>query len=326
MPDEYKGLIFDIKRDCSEDGPGIRTTVFFKGCPLACVWCQNPEGISAGPAISFSSDRCDPAACGGYACLDVCPVQVPGINPEDKKVRIDHGSCIRCDMCFNVCSPNALEPVGSWWSVEDLVEKVLVDKKFFSSTGGGVTVSGGEPTLQMEFLHRFLAALKQANINTGLETSGLFPIKQFQTYILPYLDFIYFDLKLIHPEKSRKFTGSSNEQIIRNFLILNDTAPVPVVARIPLIPDITTTENNLTGISQFLQKHGIKACELMPYNPLWQDKAVKNGVAIRYSHPEFMSPGQVDNCAQFFLSQPKTRRDHGTNRHPGGICGQHAGD
>ena len=304
MLDESKGLIFDIKRDCSEDGPGIRTTVFFKGCPLACVWCQNPEGISARPAISFSSDRCDPTECGGYACLDVCPLKVPSLNPENKKIRIDHDACNRCDKCFDVCIPKALEPVGSWWTVKELIEKVLIDKKFFNSTGGGVTLSGGEPTLQMEFLHRFLVALKQENINTGLETSGMFPLKEFQTYILPYLDFIYFDLKLIHPQESRKFTGSSNEKIINNFLYLNHEAPVPIVARIPLIPDITATENNLNGISQFLQKLGITACALMPYNPLWQDKAVKNGVAVSYSHPEFMSQREEDNCVQFFLSGP----------------------
>jgi len=144
----------------------------------------------------------------------------------------------------------------------------------------------------------------QENINTGLETSGMFPLKQFQTYILPYLDFIYFDLKLIHPEESRKFTGRSNEQIIENFLFLNTDAAVPVIARIPLIPGITATENNLTGISQFLQKLGITACALMPYNPLWQDKAVKNGVNLSYAHPEFMSPRQEENCVQFFLSKP----------------------
>ena len=302
--DESKGLIFDIKRDCSEDGPGIRTTVFFKGCPLACVWCHNPEGISPEPAISFSAERCDPDACGGYACLDVCPLKVPGINPENKKIQIDHDACNRCDKCFDVCTPNALEPVGSWWTVKELIEKVLIDKKFFTSTGGGVTLSGGEPTLQMEFLHHFLVALKQENINTGLETSGMFPLKQFQTYILPYLDFIYFDLKLIHPEESRKFTGRSNEQIVGNFLFLNTDAAVPVIARIPLIPGITATENNLNGISQFLQKLGITACALMPYNPLWQDKAAKNGVNIRFTHPEFMSPREEENCVQFFLSKP----------------------
>jgi pyruvate formate lyase activating enzyme len=301
MTNDAKGLIFDIKRDCSEDGPGIRTTVFFKGCPLACVWCQNPEGISAKPSLSFSSERCDPAACGGYACRDVCPENAPGLNPKDSKVEIDHDACTRCDKCFEVCTPHALEPVGIWWTAAQLVEKVGVDKTVFDATGGGVTLSGGEPTLQMTFLHRVLVALKQANINTGLETAGMFPLKAFQTDILPYLDFVYFDLKLIDPEESRQFTGSANEQILQNFRVLSAEAPVPVIARIPLIPGITATDKNLIGMSQFLQTHGIKACELMPYNPLWQDKAAKNGIVVSYSHPGFMSPEEEDRCVQLLL-------------------------
>ena len=189
----------------------------------------------------------------------------------------------------------------------DLLEEGFiyqVDKKYFDSSGGGITLSGGEPTMQMAFVHHFLIALKQEGISTGLETSGMFALKKFQTLILPYLDFIYFDLKLIDPESSRKFTGCFNEQIIENFLYLHDQAPVPVVARIPLIPDITATEDNLNGISQFLQKLGVRACALMPYNPLWLDKAVNNGVPINYSNPQFMSPEKEESCVQFFLSRP----------------------
>ena len=233
---------------------------------------------------------------------------MPSIDPENQKVCIDHDSCARCEKCFEVCTLRALEPVGDWWSVEELIEKVLIDKPFFDSTGGGVTLSGGEPTLQMEFLHRFLVALKKEHIHTGLETSGMFPLKQFQTDILPYLDFIYFDLKLIDPEESRKYTGSSNEKILRNFNILNHEAPIPLIARIPLIPGITATEDNLSGISQFLEKSGTSACTLMPYNPLWLDKAVHCGVDIRYSNPEFMSRSQEEKCVRLVQ-----RRQHGTN-------------
>ncbi len=300
MPDESKGLIFDIKRDCSEDGPGIRTTVFFKGCPLSCVWCQNPEGISAKPAISFSSERCDPAACGGYACIEICPLKLFAIKPEKNRIQLDHDACNRCDKCFEVCTPNALEPVGKWWTVKKLVDKVLIDRTYFQSTGGGVTVSGGEPTLQMAFLHRFLVALKQEGINTGLETAGMFQLAPFQKLILPYLDFIYYDFKLIDPAESRKFTGSPNEQIVKNFILLNDQTAVPIIPRIPLIPDITASEKNLNGISRFLKKHGIKACELMPYNPLWINKAVQNGIDVHYTHSEFMSQEEERKCAQWF--------------------------
>jgi pyruvate formate lyase activating enzyme len=300
MPKESKGLVFDIKRDCSGDGPGIRTTIFFKGCPLSCVWCQNPEGISPKPSISFSSERCDPTACGGYACIEVCPSKLDAIKPEENKIQLDHDACNRCDRCFEVCTPQALEPVGNWWTTKNLVDKVLIDRNYFESTGGGVTVSGGEPTAQLAFLHQFLAALKQEGINTGLQTSGMFQLDQFQSLILPSLDFIYFDLKLIDPAESRRFTGRSNAQIIKNFTFLNDKAAVPIIPRVPLIPDITANKKNLSGISEFLKKHGVKACELMPYNPLWIDKAANSGVHTNYSRSEFMSPEEEKMCVQWF--------------------------
>jgi pyruvate formate lyase activating enzyme len=298
---KIEGLVFDIKRDCSEDGPGIRTTVFFKGCPLSCIWCHNPEGISAKPSISFSSDRCAPTECGGYACLEVCPSTALGMNDEDTKIKVNHAACTRCDQCFEVCAPRALEPVGNWWGVKKLLKKILIDQDFFQSTGGGVTLSGGEPTMQMEFLNHFLVELKKEDIHVGLETCGMFHLEQFQKYILPYLDLIFFDLKLIDPEKSHKYTGCHNENIIRNFLFLHTQTETPLVTRIPLIPDITTSGSNLRGIAQFLKKHGVSACSLMPYNPMWQDKAVKNGMEIKYVHPEFMSKREEENCAQYFL-------------------------
>jgi pyruvate formate lyase activating enzyme len=139
----------------------------------------------------------------------------------------------------------------------------------------------------------------------------MFHLKKFQKYILPYLDFIYFDLKLISPEESRKHTGCSNEEIIINFLYLYYESEIPVVARIPLIPDITTTKNNLTGIAQFLQKHGITACSVIPYNPMWQDKAVKNGINIKYSRIEFMSKEEEENCIQSLIIWKGG--GHGTN-------------
>lgn len=301
--DEIEALVFDIKRDCSEDGPGIRTTVFFKGCPLSCVWCHNPEGISSKPSISFSSDRCAPAECGGYACLEVCPSNVLRMNDENEKIEINHAACTRCDKCFEVCAPKALEPVGNWWGVKELLTEVLMDKNYFQSTGGGVTLSGGEPTLQMEFLHHFLVELEKEDINVGLETCGMFHLNKFQKFILPYLDFIYFDLKLIHPEESRNYTGCSNEDILKNFLFLNTQSETPMVTRIPLIPDITAKRSNLREIAQFLKKHGVSACSLMPYNPMWQDKAAKNGISIKYSHFEFMSKREEENCVQYVLSE-----------------------
>jgi len=195
-----------------------------------------------------------------------------------------------------------LEPVGNWWTAKDLADKIQIDKEFFKSTGGGVTISGGEPCLQMAFLHDLLQELNKKGIHVGLETSGMFDLQAFSNQILPFLDFIYFDLKLIDPEESRKYTGCANERILENFLFLYRKSKIPVIPRIPLIPGITAEMHNLAGIAQFLKKNGVTACSLMPYNPLWQDKSVKHGIDIKYSRPAFMSKEEKENCDQYFLS------------------------
>ena len=243
-----KGLIFDIKRDSCEDGPGIRTTVFFKGCPLSCVWCQNPEGKKFLP------------------------------EPDV------HGDVI-----------------GTWYSVDELMYRLLQDKPFFISTGGGVTLSGGEPTLQMDFAGRLLQALKRETVHTALETSGFFQYEAFKVKMLPWLDLIYFDIKLIDEAESRQYCGRSNKRILENFSRLSEEARMPVIPRIPLIPDITATEDNLKGIAAFLNRHGIKSCELMPYNPLWIDKLEKLGITPGYQRASYMTAAERKACVNQFI-------------------------
>ncbi|MDR4517877.1 MAG: radical SAM protein [Nitrosomonas sp.] len=243
-----KGLIFDIKRDSSEDGPGIRTTVFFKGCPLSCVWCQNPEGKKFLP------------------------------EPDV------HGDVI-----------------GTWYSVDELMYRLRQDKPFFISTGGGVTLSGGEPTLQMDFASRLLQALKHEAIHTALETSGFFQYQAFKEKMLPWLDLIYFDIKLIDAVESKQYCGRSNQRILENFSRLIAEAGIPVIPRIPLIPDITATEQNLKGIAAFLDRHGVKSCELMPYNPLWIGKLEKLGITPGYQRSSYMTPAERKACIDHFV-------------------------
>lgn len=243
-----KGLIFDIKRDSTEDGPGIRTTVFFKGCPLSCIWCQNPEGKKFLP------------------------------EPDV------HGNLI-----------------GTWYSVDELMYRLLQDKPFFTSTGGGVTLSGGEPTLQMDFAGHLLQALKREAIHTVLETCGFFKYEAFKEKMLPWLDLIYFDIKLINEADSKQYCGRSNKRILENFSRLIADAKIPVIPRIPLIPEITTTEENLKGIAAFLDKHGINSCELMPYNPLWIDKLEKLGLTPSYRRTSYMTPAEKKACITHFV-------------------------
>ncbi|MFQ5587023.1 MAG: glycyl-radical enzyme activating protein [Thermodesulfobacteriota bacterium] len=293
---EQKALIFDIKRDCSEDGPGIRTTVFFKGCPLSCVWCHNPEGQEKKPELSFRAEACRPSECGA-PCVEVCETGCLNLNST---LRVDHSACTRCDRCFDLCPTSALEPAGYRITVQELLYRVVIDRPFYRSTGGGVTLSGGEATMQMEFIHSFLWGLKQEGIHTALETCGFFDMETFRDKVLPFLDLIYYDLKLIDDEASRRHTGRSNRLILENFITLIREANIPIVPRIPLVPDITATRDNLTGLAHFLRRHGVDTCSLMPYNPLWHDKAKRLGLTPGYQHTSFMNMESESECADYF--------------------------
>ncbi len=295
-----QAIIFDLKRDCSEDGPGIRSTVFFKGCPLSCVWCHNPEGKSPQPSLSFNAALCRPTECGS-PCLDKCE---NGSIQKDQAISVDHLRCTSCMSCCQVCPEAALTPIGREASVDELLYELLIDQPFYQSTGGGVTLSGGEATMQMAFAAPLLKTLKSHNIHTALETCGYFSYQRFQAEMLPYLDLIYFDLKLIDDQESRTYTGQSNRLILDNFSRLLKEAKDKVIPRIPLVPEITATKKNLAGLAGFLRKHRMSTCILMPYNPLWQDKRTRIGRKTQYNRSTFMSSAEQAACVGWFNSLP----------------------
>jgi pyruvate formate lyase activating enzyme len=290
---EGKAFIFDIKRNTSEDGPGIRTTVFFKGCPMSCVWCQNPEGLEPGPSLSFRPELCKPNSC-GIPCFKKCPVGA--LQFDGHLLNVNHALCKHCGHCVEVCPEKALEQIGYWLSVDELYYRVNIDKPFFKATGGGVTASGGECTMQMDFLHEFFKKLKSEGIPTAIETNGLFNFDRFQRLLLPWLDLVYFDIKLIDEDESRHYVGVSNRPILDNFTRLNAVAKIPVIVRVPLIPGITDTDENLKGIALFLRQQGAKFVNLLPYNPLWQDKLERFGIEANYHNIAFMNPEDIQRA------------------------------
>jgi len=296
---ESKAFIFDIKRDASEDGPGIRTTVFFKGCPMSCPWCQNPEGLSQSPSLSFRAELCKAPAC-GIRCMKVCPDGALSLIGDF--LHLDRSLCSQCGRCVEACTDKAVELVGQWLTVDELYYRVAIDKPFFRSTGGGVTASGGECTMQMEFLHAFFKKLKAEGIATAIETNGVFNFERFQRLLLPWLDLVYFDLKLIDDEASRLHTGVSNQPILDNLAHLAKLANIPVIVRVPLIPGITDSAENLQGIAQFLRGHGIKTAELLPYNPFWQDKIERFGMEAKYHNSHFMNQDEIQQAIHRFQS------------------------
>ncbi len=297
-------LIVDIKRHSLEDGPGIRSVVFFKGCPLRCVFCHNPETQAPGGEIAFSAGAC--VLCG--ACAAVCPTGAVSLRHA---YRIDRERCDACGRCVDACPGKGLQRVGVFYRVEELTEILLRDRAYYRHSNGGITLSGGECTLHPGYLEALLTLLKPSGTHILLETSGLFPYEIFSSRILPHIDAVYYDLKFVDPDIHRRYTGRPNGTILNNFRRLVGEDRVPVTPRVPLVPGITATDENLAGIAGFLKKTGAGAAELLPYNPMGRGKGAaigKNGGA---------------DISKRFMTQEEVRRNEGvffSVLNPEGLC------
>ncbi|TYP55437.1 glycyl-radical enzyme activating protein [Thermosediminibacter litoriperuensis] len=241
-----KGLIFDIKRFAIHDGPGIRTTVFLKGCPLRCWWCHNPEGISPMNELMFFEYKC----MGCQMCAGVCPAGA--VTYENNTHNINGQKCIGCGICSEACPTGALKLVGRVITIEELMEEIERDILLYDNSDGGVTFSGGEPLSQHRFLKEVLKECKKRGVHTALDTSGYAPADVFAS-VMDYVDVFLFDLKLADDEEHRKYTGVSNEPIKENLRMLADTGRGgDVILRLPVIPGITDTEKNIEGLLEFV--------------------------------------------------------------------------
>lgn len=252
-------LIFAIHHFALDDGPGIRTTVFLKGCTLSCLWCHNPESISPGTEISFHADKC--ITC--RYCLKACRFSAINMNTVE---RVDRTKCRACGACTDACPTLALKKMGVYYPPDLLVEELLRDRIFYEASCGGVTFSGGEPTLHMDYLSAVMKMLKQSGIHIALQTAGFFDLQQFNKKLLPYLDFIFYDIKFLDSGKHESWTGKDNKIILSNFLELTKQNKKLIMPRIPLIPGITATKDNLLQIAEFIRSSGYDRYELLPYN------------------------------------------------------------
>ena len=258
-------LIAEIRRFALDDGPGIRTTVFLKGCPLACLWCHNPELISPAPQVSFDARRC--VACA--ACVQACET---GAIRFHSRERIDRQTCTGCGACAEACPALALRAVGRAMPPAELVEELLLDRPFWEASGGGVTFSGGEPGLHPRYLEEVCASLAGEGVHIALETCGCFDLAEMGG-VLDLAGLIYFDLKLADPGAHRRFTGVDNRRILENLSEIARRYPTRLVCRTPLVPGITDTPENLRGIARLLRERGVAETVLLPYNPGWLSKA-----------------------------------------------------
>ena len=254
-------LIVDVKRGSLEDGPGIRTVVFFKGCPLRCVFCHNPEAQESAPELAFLRERC--LECG--ACARACPLGAIDLGSAS---RVDRTACDLCGLCAEACPAGALRTIGRFWPVDELVKLLLRDAAFYRHSRGGVTFSGGECTMFPGYLEVVLQSLKERQVHVTLETSGWFDHDIFAEKILPYIDLVLFDVKLAGREASLRYLGQPGDRMFENLGRLVRGGAVEVVPRIPLIPGITDSEENLAAIASMLRGLGASQVAPLPYNPL----------------------------------------------------------
>jgi pyruvate formate lyase activating enzyme len=253
-----RGLIFNIMRFCLHDGPGTRTTVFFKGCPLGCWWCHNPEGRSAQPDLMFFENRC--VLCG--ECLNACPHGV--IVQEDGVMRTTE-ACHACGTCVDVCAAGARELAGHWMSIPEVLDEIEKDRLFWDESGGGVTFSGGEPFLQPHFLDSLLDACQARHIHTAVETCG-YVKRDLLLRLSSKADLFLFDLKLLDSEKHRANTGRGNESILANLRALAQ-ASRPLIVRYPVIPGVNDDEENVKQMMMLLRSLGLGCVHLLPFHP-----------------------------------------------------------
>jgi len=293
------GMILKIMRMSTEDGPGIRTTVFFKGCPLKCVWCHNPESITSKPQIQWIESKC----IGCRICLDTCPNSA--LSHSSKGIAIDREICRRCGECASACPSTALELLGESWTVTDLLNEVEKDRIYFEKSEGGITVSGGEPALQTEFAAAFLENCQQRGLHTALDTCGHCRNESFRR-LLPHADMVLFDLKEIDPERHRTFTGSSNKTILENLICLkefikrNDN-PKQLWIRTPIIPGATDRDDNIMGIGKLITqnlKDMVNRWELCAFNNLCQNKYNLLGLTWSFQDCELIREDAMEHFAE----------------------------
>lgn len=259
-----RGIIFNLQKYCVHDGPGIRTTVFLKGCPLNCWWCHNPESQLMKSEVMFWKDRCK--FCGN--CVHRCPAGA--IDSVDKLLITNKGKCILCGKCSEFCFNNAREIIGKEISVNELMKEIDKDFVFYEESGGGVTFSGGEPLSQIDFLSDMLKECKKNDIHTSVDTSGYAPWKNFEK-ILDKVDLFLFDIKHMDSEVHEKYTGVPNKLILDNVKKLSDLRK-NIYIRIPIIPDINDDEENLVKTAKFLSNLNIIQINLLPYHNIGMDK------------------------------------------------------
>jgi len=287
-----KSIIFNIQKFSIHDGPGIRTTVFFKGCPLSCLWCHNPESQDVNKEILYDKNKC--VLCG--KCKEVCPTNA--IKIEDGKLTTDKNKCNFCGQCVIYCVHGAREIVGKEYSVDDVMKEVIKDKIFYEQSNGGVTVSGGEPLMQIDFVEELLMRLKGENIHTAVDTSGAVSFDILER-VAKYTDLFLYDLKLMDDEKHKGYVGVSNKSIIENLIKLSKIHS-NINIRLPIIGKVNDNTEHIEKVLELLKDLNIKKVNLLPYHSIAKHKYEKLGLFYEDEKMSVPSEGKMSSFKEMF--------------------------
>lgn len=307
--------VIEISRGTTHDGPGLRTTVFLKGCPLRCLWCQNPEGMPTTQGVWWEARKC--IHC--LACIEACPNHA--LTEGEDRLHRDLEACTVCGACVEACPSMAMSFTGQEWSLEALLKEVLKDQDYYQAFGGGVTVSGGEPLSQYRFVARFFQRLREVGVHTALDTCGLASAVALDA-VLPYTDHVLFDIKLLDPDLHKQYTGYSNEIILRNLIAVADAIrringeqstegnhAMRLWIRTPLIPDSTATPDNIAAIGRFIREHiadVTERWELCAFNSACKQKYDKLEQHWAYEDYALMDQRAIDTLRTVALSSGVT--------------------
>lgn len=278
---EQRVPVFNIERFAIHDGPGIRTTVFFQGCPLRCAWCANPESQTVGCKLMFLEKKC--TGCG--SCAQKCPRKA--ISLREGKAYIDRNLCIRCGTCEETCPNEAMSISGKEMKLSEIYQIIIRDLDYYVQSGGGLTLSGGEALLYIDTVMPLLKKCREDGIHISVETCGNIPEKNIEA-ALAIVDLFLFDIKSLNEEKLAKYTGGNLSLILNNFSHIAKEDPNKIVVRVPVIPGVNDTEKELLEIFSFAAEHGVNRINLLPYHTLGITKYNQLGMPYPFGCTESM--------------------------------------
>lgn len=289
-----KANIFNIQKFSIHDGPGIRTTVFFKGCPLSCLWCSNPESQSACTQLLWDQEKC--LHC--HKCMVVCPRD--SISSIASRLNFNAATCIKCRRCVQNCPATALELSGQEMTVSEVMDEVRQDMAFYEESGGGVTLSGGEVLVWPDFVAELLEQLQKEGISTALETTGYAEAAVFQR-VAAQADLLLFDMKHHNEKKHQQFTGVSNEKIIRNMAWAADEG-IPIIVRIPVIPGINDSLADAAAFVKRLARMKIQKVDLLPFHQFGEKKYDSLQLAYAMKETKALHPEDLVDYTELFTA------------------------